>query len=144
MKTNILKVVLNLALLLAAGRAGAEVTALTYQGRLDDGGSPASGLYDMTFQVWDAASGGATQSGLVGANAVPVTNGLFTVTVDFGEAPFTGAERWLQIRVSTNLAGSFTALTPRQRITATPYAIHAAESLHAADATTLGGQGSGA
>jgi hypothetical protein len=51
--------------------------------------------------------------------------GLFTVTFDFGEGVFTGAERWLLLSVKTNGAVNFTPLLPLQKITATPYAITA-------------------
>jgi hypothetical protein len=33
-------------------------TALIYQGRLCDGGVPASGYYDFNFKLWDAAREG--------------------------------------------------------------------------------------
>src|SRR5262249_40284408 len=52
----------------------------------------------------------------------PVTNGLFTVSIDFGIDPNTGAGRWLEIAVCTNGSASFTTLSPRQRLTPSPYA----------------------
>jgi hypothetical protein len=48
-----------------------------------------------------------------------VTDGLVTVTLDFGAAPFVGNARWLQITAGGNV------LSPRQRLNATPYALHA-------------------
>jgi 3-isopropylmalate/(R)-2-methylmalate dehydratase small subunit len=54
-----------------------------------------------------------------------VTNGLFTVTLDFGAGVFTGASRWLEIGVRTNGGASFTVLSPRQPLTPTPYALYA-------------------
>ena len=36
-----------------------EGTAFTYQGRLTDGGSPASGAYDLRFTLFDAATAGS-------------------------------------------------------------------------------------
>jgi len=56
--------------------------------------------------------------------AVPVTNGLFVVTLDFGGV-FSGDARWLAISVKTNLAASYTDLTPRQQLTPSPYAVFA-------------------
>jgi len=102
----------------------AQGTAFTYQGRLQTGGLPANGLYDFTFQVFDAMSAGNSQGSLVSTNGVGVTNGLFMVTLDFGNQ-FNGAARWLEIGVSTNLANNFLMLTPRQQITPAPYAITA-------------------
>jgi hypothetical protein len=58
-----------------------------------------------------------------------VTNGLFNVALDFGPAAFDGSARWLDIGVRTNGSGAdYAALTPRQPITPTPYAIHAANA----------------
>src|SRR5580765_2381883 len=103
----------------------AQGTAFTYQGRLNDGPSPATGIYDLRFALYDAASGGAQQSGTWTQLAAPVTNGLFTLTLDFG-AFFPGADRWLEIAVRTNGSSTFTNLVPRQKITPSPYAIYAA------------------
>jgi hypothetical protein len=110
----------------------AQNTAFTYQGQLASSGSPASGLFDMRFQVFNAQSGGASVSSQVTTSAVPVTNGLFVLTLDFGSSPFTGAERWLEVSVRTNGIGSFTTLSPRQSLTPTPYAIYS----HIAGAVT--------
>jgi hypothetical protein len=76
----------------------------------------------MQFSLWDAASGGSQLGGTLTVAPVGVTNGLFTVTLDFGTRVFTGPPRWLEIAVRTNLL-SFTTLSPRQPLAATPYAI---------------------
>src|SRR5580765_8138614 len=103
----------------------AQGTAFTYQGRLNDGASPANGSYDLTFSLWNAASGPVQVGDTLTNTATGVTNGAFTVTLDFGAGVFPGANRWLEISVRTNGGGAFTNLTPRQQITATPYAITA-------------------
>jgi hypothetical protein len=59
---------------------------------------------------------------------VTVSNGLFTVTLDFGREAFDGNERWLEIGVKTNRGVAFSTLLPRQQITATPYAIHSSQA----------------
>jgi hypothetical protein len=102
--------------------AHAQGTAFTYQGRLNSGANPAAGIYDLRFTIYDAAGGGSVWGVLTNA-ATPVTNGLFTVTLDFGSGVFTGNARWLEIAVRTNGASSFTTLAPRQPLTPTPYAI---------------------
>src|SRR5690606_3434293 len=79
----------------------AQNTAFTYQGRLNSDGNPANGVYDFTFQAFDAPVAGNSIGGTVSVNAVDVTNGLFTALLDLGTSPFTGPARWLQIRVST-------------------------------------------
>ncbi len=109
----------------AAIVANGQTTAFTYSGRLGVGGNPASGLYDFQFQAFDAVAGGNSFGGAASANAVAVSNGLFNVLVDFGSAPFSGPARWLEVRVSTNGAGNFSTLNPRQQLTPTPYAIYA-------------------
>jgi hypothetical protein len=60
----------------------------TYQGRLSDNGQPASGDYGMVFYLYDAPTNG-NQLGNLGIVSVPVSNGLFNVTLDFG-ATFDG------------------------------------------------------
>ena len=102
----------------------AQGTAFTYQGRLNDGANPASGGYDLTFSLWTAASGPAQVGGTLTAVNTPVSNGLFTVVLDFGNQ-FPGANRWLEIAVRTNGNGSFFTLSPRQPLTPAPYAIYA-------------------
>ncbi len=90
-----------------------------YQGLLKDGGLPVSGDYGMAFQVWDAAENGQAVTSTIDVQ-VSVTNGTFTVPLDFGPGPFeTGADRWLEISVDGVL------LQPRQALAPTPYAITA-------------------
>lgn len=101
-------------------------TAFTYQGRLNDGGNPAHGKYDLRFAIYDSSSSGTRIAGSVTNAAVTVSNGLFTVTLNFGSGVFTGSARWLDIGVRTNgNTGAFTILSPRQLLTPTPYAIFA-------------------
>jgi hypothetical protein len=132
MKGNIMKlysppVLLLLTLLstlnplLAASPLG---TSFTYAGRLSDGTSPASGIYDLRFAIYDALADGSLVSGPVTNSAAGVTNGLFTVALDFGPGVFDGSARWLEIAVRTNGSGMFTTLRPRQAVTPTPYAIY--------------------
>ncbi len=104
--------------------AHAQGTGVTYQGRLNSGGVPYSGTAEFQPTLWNALSSGAQLAANNPAQlVVAVTNGLFVLPLDFG-ANFPGADRWLQLEVRTVL-GPFTALTPRQKITATPYAITA-------------------
>ncbi len=103
----------------------AQSTAFTYQGLLDTVGSPARGNYDLRFGLYPTNSGGAPVANLITNAAVPVSNGVFTVTVDFGEA-FNGASYWLEIGVRTNAStNGFTTLSPRQEVTPSPYSLYA-------------------
>ena len=56
-----------------------------------------------------------------------MTDGLFTVQVDFGVGPFTGQPVWLEIQVRPAGSGLFTEL-PRQQLTATPYALYSSNA----------------
>jgi hypothetical protein len=130
--------------------AQAQGTAFTYQGRLNSGGSAASGNYSLTFTLFATNSGGTAVAGPFTNNAVTVTNGLFTVQVDFGGPVFTGSTNWLQIGVATNGVTTFTPLTPRQALTPTPQAIFAESAgalngpLSAAQLTSIGNTNTGA
>jgi hypothetical protein len=104
----------------------AQGTAFTYQGQLDEGGSPASGSYDFTFALYNTSNLSITNvAGPITNSAVVVTNGLFTTTLDFGSGIFTGTNYWLGIAVRTNGGTQFTGLSPRQPLLPVPYAIFA-------------------
>jgi len=125
--------------LLLSATVSAQTTAFTYQGRLSDAGNPASASYDMQFKLFDTVEvGTGTQQGATVTNpTVPMTNGIFTVSLDFGVEVFDGSARYLEICLRP--AGSpdpYTVLAPRQPVTSTPYAIR---SLSAVDASQLGG-----
>jgi hypothetical protein len=97
-------------------------SAFTYQGRLSDHGAPANGSYDLRFVLYDAVSGG-NQAGPTFTNlATAVSNGIFTVSLDFGTV-FDGNGRWLEVSVCTNGANNFIMLLPRQNVAPAPYAL---------------------
>ena len=102
-------------------------TAFTYQGFLRDNGQPANGTYDFRFALYDDATGGNQIGSFFYAEDVRVADGLFTVEVDFGTAPFnTGARRWLEIGVRPgNHPGGHALLAPRIELTPVPYALYA-------------------
>jgi hypothetical protein len=105
----------------------AQNPAFTYQGRLTESGAPVNGVYDLTFTLYDAANNGSTVGTSNVVNDLSVTNGVFTVALDFGAGAFDGNDRWLQIAVRPGASnGAYANLTPRQPITSTPYATHAA------------------
>ena len=120
-----LALLLVLAVAAPVESAAAADTAFTYQGQLQQNGSPANGIYNMEFSLYAASTGGSPVSGPVTNNNVGVTNGLFTVMIDFGAGPFTGASNWLQIAVEPNGGETFTPLTPRMSLSPVPYAIFA-------------------
>jgi hypothetical protein len=123
MKNQISLFFIALAILAGVHQVAAQGTVLTYQGRLTDAGSPANGTnYGMLFYLYDAPTNGGFQ-GQVQLPSVTVSNGVFTVPLDFGNV-FDGNPRWLQIYVQKN-NGGFTALSPRQPLTPSPYAVFA-------------------
>jgi hypothetical protein len=88
---------------------------------------------DFTFSLWDAAGSGSPPAGgnQIGGyqtiNAVAVSNGLFTVTLngggEFGANAFNGEARWLQTSVTCPGDSGASTLSPRQPITPAPYAL---------------------
>ena len=119
---------------LSAKTVWAQSSSLSYQGSLASGASPANGLHDFQFKLFDALAGGTQISLTNTATNVSVTNGLFNVTLDFGSAAFPGAPRWLEISVRIAGGGTYTTLSPRQQLSSTPYAV---KSLNAASADGL-------
>jgi hypothetical protein len=106
-------------------------TAFTYQGQLRQAGSPISGNCDFQFSLWDAAGSGSPPAGgnPIGSTqtktGVGVSNGYFTIPdLDFGADAFLGEARWLQIAVRCPAgSGEYVTLSPRQPLTAVPYAL---------------------
>jgi hypothetical protein len=95
--------------------------AFTYQGQLKQAGSPFTGTVDFDFLLW-ADPNSVDPAHLKGSVTVPaheVTEGLFTVELDFGPDVFIGEALWLEIVVNG------TPLSPRQPLTATPFATYA-------------------
>lgn len=97
-------------------------TSLTYQGRLNTTSGAANGTYDFTFQISTNVAGGLADNPPVTNLEVVVSNGLFTAIVDFGGKPTDHKDYWLELGVRSSGVGSFTILTPRQPIRATPFA----------------------
>lgn len=119
---------------IAASTAHAQLIndSFTYQGTLNEGGSPANGMYDITFILYEAQVGGfQIPNGFVTVNNVEVVEGLFSTEVDFGvigqifDSNFT---RWMELRVSESGVPGTTTLEPRQKITPTTLANYAFRS----------------
>ncbi len=100
----------------------------TYQGRLKDGGgNPIDSTCDFTFGLWNAATSGSQVGGDSVVTGVAVTQGYFSAVVngggEFGATAFTGEERWLEIAVQCTGDPAAVTLSPRQQLTAAPYAL---------------------
>ncbi len=103
-------------------------TAFTYQGQLYDYNYPANDQYDFQFKLYDADSSGSQIGDDVNVANLDVIKGYFTVTeLDFdGASAFNGNARWLEIGIrpgDQDDPNSYTVLSPRQKVTPTPYAL---------------------
>ena len=99
-------------------------TAFTYQGFITDSGSPANGNHNLRFELYDSASTGSQVGSTVTKNSVAVSDGYFTVELDFGDV-FNGTALWLAIEVQGPGDPGFTVLSPRQALNAAPFALYA-------------------
>ena len=124
MKKQRIGLVFMLCSLTSWQAALAQGTAFTYQGQLRSNNASATGTYDLTFTLFGTNTDGVPIAGPLTNSPVNISNGLFTVTLDFGNQ-FNGNPRWLEIGVRNNGGGAFTTLAPRQPLTPTPYAIMA-------------------
>lgn len=97
-------------------------SGFTYQGRLTDGGNPANGPHDFTFKLFDSSTGGAQVGSTITRTNQAVNNGLFVVSLDFGDGAYTGQKRWLEMAVRPAGVGAFTTILPRQELGPAPYA----------------------
>ena len=112
-------------LVISAAHAAPVTPGFTYQGRLQDGAQPANGLFDFEFRLYQSAAGVDQIGPVVTLNDIPVEQGVFSVLLNFGSV-FDGNGRWLAIAVREGAsAGNFDLLSPRQTLTAAPYAQYA-------------------
>ncbi len=120
---------------LAIGTLGAATVAnaqalldssFNYQGQLKSGLNLVEVNSDFRFTVWDSVAGGVQIAGPITRSNTIVRDGVFTVNLDFGTAPFNGEARFLQIEARTPAGvGAFVTLAPRQKIQVAPYALQA-------------------
>ena len=87
-------------------------TAFTYQGRLQQRGQPADGVFDLSFALFDTRSDGQS-FGQIDLLDVPVRNGAFTVELDFLLPVFSGEKLWLETQVRAAGKGAYSRLEPR-------------------------------
>jgi hypothetical protein len=121
MKTQIKKLFLVLVLWNTTLAAYAQGTAFTYQGRLNQNGSPANGVFDFKFALASGPVIPPDSRTFTTNSAVAVSNGLFVVMLDFGA--MSGQPYWLDLAVKpASDPNPFVALNPRQQLTPTPYA----------------------
>ena len=101
-------------------------TAFVFHGYLSNAAGAVNSNCDLRFRLYDSESVGRQIGSDLFRTAVQVVDGRFTTELDFG-ATFTGTARWLEISVRCPTGGgNYTALTPRQHVSPTPYAMMAA------------------
>ena len=106
-----------------SAQAASQTTAFTYQGQLIAGGTLPTGLYQFTFTLYDAASGG---SQVVGTPRFSIRSSDQRV-VHHGprfRAGISGTQTWLEVKVGTTTLNEET-LAARQPIDAVPVAQYA-------------------
>src|ERR1700742_3727260 len=123
--------------------APAQGTAFSYQGKLDEAGSPANGAFDMTFSLYASHSGGSSAEMTITNMGIAVSNGQFATVLDFGPDVIEGQTWWLELAVRTNGGNAFSILSPRLQVLPSPFAIYAATAGQAANATFFSGSLSG-
>ncbi|MCA9278084.1 MAG: hypothetical protein R3B58_08220 [Phycisphaerales bacterium] len=98
----------------------------TYQGELRSSGSTVSGTADFVFRLYNAKFGGAQIGLTLTLVNQTLTDGRFSVDLDFGSGVFGADQRWLEIDVRSPAgSGGYVTLSPRQPITPAPIALFA-------------------
>jgi hypothetical protein len=72
---------------------------ISYQGRLEEDGSPVTGDRDMTFRLYSDETCSPQVGSDIVRNDVTVTDGLFSVKLDVNQAYFNGQGLWLGVDV---------------------------------------------
>lgn len=137
-KTKMKNLILVIALaLLIPTAAAAQGNAFSFQGRLNDGATPANGSYDLQFRLYDSITGGTQIESTALRPSTTLINGVFSVTLDFGATAFNSPNS-VFIEISVKPAGSpnaYTILGPRQQLTVVPFAVRASSASQADSAT---------
>lgn len=113
--------------------AAAQGTGFSFQGRLNDGTTPANGSYDLQFELYSSITGGTKIGPTLPRPSTTLVNGVFSLTLDFGATAFSNSNP-VFIEISVKAAGSsnaFTVLGPRQQLTVVPFAVWATNAVNA-------------
>ncbi len=132
--------ILASAIIFSGDLAEAQTNEFTYQGKLTDTVMQ-SAAYDFEFRLCSAGFPFPCSPPLqtIQRQGVSVTNGIFTVVLNFDAAHFNGANRFLDISVRRTSADPWTPLSPRQQINSAPYSIKSLNATSADNSLQLGG-----
>lgn len=102
-------------------------SSFNFQGRLNDGGAPANGHYDLQFRLYDSVTGGTRVGPIVDRPNTVLINGVFSTVLFFGDTAFrTVQERFLEIRVRpAGNQNEHVILGARQQLLTVPFAVKA-------------------
>lgn len=99
-------------------------TEFTFQGQLQAAGGSGVSTADFQCALFDSLNGGTQIGATEVKNNVALSNGNFTLTLEFGGSALNGDARFLQVSVRSPAgAGAFNTLSPRQVLSGTPYAL---------------------
>lgn len=119
----LLRLIILIALAVSTACLSSQPAPFSYQGRLLENSSPATGVYNFGFRLFDQATGGVLLSDPVAKAGTTVNNGVFTVELDFGAEVLARSDLWLEITV-TRPGGALEVLSPRQKLLPSPRATH--------------------
>jgi hypothetical protein len=122
---------ISLFVFLGANAVFPQTTEFSYQGFLTDNSASANGNFDFEFRLFDVAAGGVPLGSILRPN-VTVTNGVFSVVLNFGSFP--AADRFLEIAVRPPGGSVSTTLAPRSKLLSTPYSTNAINAQNALNA----------
>src|SRR3989339_1634878 len=133
-KTKFIAALFVLLIPVIAGAATPKM--ISFQGKLTDSSNNAlNGSYDFIFTIYDNATAGTaqwteTQTGIT------VTNGLYSVDLGAVNAITSSfdAPYWLDVQVRPTGGGTYEPLSPRHRLTSSPYAFMSDYALNVSSA----------
>ena len=125
-------------------RAYSQEFSFGYQGLLQTGGTTANGQFDFVVRLYEGQAPGGLLRGTNTLLNQTVTNGLYSLTLNFGSAFINLPNLHIEVAVRPTGAQEYTVLTPRTKVLAAPLAIrsiHSDSANTAFDANSLDGIG---
>lgn len=114
MNSLIRPIALAAGVALAFGSSTAQAAGFTYHGRLNDGGQPANGRYDLRLTLYGGEYAVAPLADTITLYGVEVSDGRFRTAVDFAATPT--QDGWVGVAVRKAGGGDFIDLAGRSSI----------------------------
>lgn len=108
----------SVAIVLAIGSASASGATFSYEGRLDDRGQPASGVYDVQLTPFPAETAGASLASPMVFERVLVNDGRFRL--EFELPPLQSDQAWVEVGVRDPGTAAFSRIPMRTMAIAAP------------------------